>query len=211
MTRIHAVAASAAAAVALAATAMSTAAVTPVLAAARPAGTTPAKTAPAKAAPVKAAPAKASPVKSANGADTKAAKTGKTTKTGKTAKTKIDPVTIVSQYQNGKYMSVLHCQGISTPPPIRLKAPGTPLTLKGTGPSAGETAGLSTPPGYQNVYKCTIVVEERPVLVMKPRCELAPTGPGSGGPGAAVCHQQVSISTGFGGEAASVARHHPRG
>jgi hypothetical protein len=193
MTRIHAVAAGAAAAVALAATAMSTAAITPVLAAARPTGTTPAKSAPAT---------------SAKGTDGKTIKTGKT---AKGAKTKIDPVTIVSQYANGKYMSVLHCQGISTPPPIRLKAPGTPLTLKGTGPSAGQTAGLSTPPGYQTVYKCTIVVQERPVLVLKPRCELAPTGPGSGGPGAAVCHQQVSISTGFGGEAASVARHHPRG
>jgi hypothetical protein len=198
MTRIHAVAAGAAAAVALAATAMSTAAITPVLAAARPTGTTPAK----------AAPAKSVPATSAKGTDGNTIKTGKT---AKGAKTKIDPVTIVSQYANGKYMSVLHCQGISTPPPIRLKAPGTPLTLKGTGPSAGETAGLSTPPGYQTVYKCTIVVQERPVLVLKPRCELAPTGPGSGGPGAAVCHQQVSISTGFGGEAASVARHHPRG
>jgi hypothetical protein len=201
MTRIHAVAAGAAAAVALAATAMSTAAITPVLAAARPTGTTPAKS----------APAKSVPATSAKGTDAKTGKTIKTGKTAKGAKTKIDPVTIVSQYANGKYMSVLHCQGISTPPPIRLKAPGTPLTLKGTGPSAGQTAGLSTPPGYQTVYKCTIVVQERPVLVLKPRCELAPTGPGSGGPGAAVCHQQVSISTGFGGEAASVARHHPRG
>jgi hypothetical protein len=194
MTRIHVVAASAAAAVALAATAMSAAAITPVLAAARPAGTAPAKVAPAKTSPAKGV---------------------KTAKTGKGAKAKIDPVTIVSQYANGKYMSVLHCQGISTPPPIRLKGPGTPLTLKGTGPSAGETAGLSKPSGYQNVYKCTIVVEERPVLAMKPRCELAPSGPGAGGAGAGAsataCHQRVSISTGFGGEAASVARHHPRG
>jgi hypothetical protein len=200
------VAASAAAAVALAATALSTATFTPVLAAARPANPAPAQ-ATAKTDQT-AKPAKTDQI-------AKPAKTGQAAKTAKTGKTKIDPVTIVSQYGNGKYMSVLNCEGIDTPPPIRLKGPGTPLTLKGTGPSAGETKAMSNPKLYQKVYKCTIVLEEKSLSVNKPECELSTGGPGSGHPGggagSAICHQKITLNTGFGGEAASVASHHPRG
>ncbi|MGH3168054.1 MAG: hypothetical protein ACRDN0_19490, partial [Trebonia sp.] len=127
--------------------------------------------------------------------------------------TATDPVRIVSQYGHGKYMSILTCGGVDTPPPIRLKAPGAPLTLKGTGPSAGETKALSKPKAYMKVFKCTIMLDEK--VPPTPGCELAAGGPGSGGPGdsgtgAAACHRQVTLNTGFGGEAASVALHHPR-
>lgn len=38
------------------------------------------------------------------------------------ARAKTDPVTIVSQFAHGKYMSILTCQAKSAPPPVRLKA-----------------------------------------------------------------------------------------
>jgi hypothetical protein len=189
MIRIHAVAASAAVTVALAVAAVGAAAPTAVLAAARPAP----GTSHAKGARTHAAPAKASSAKDGSNK--------------RRASEKGDPVTIVSQFGDGKYLSVLTCHGVDTPPPIRLNAPGTPLTLTGTGPSAVETASLNKPKAYAEVYTCTIVLREKR-LTATPTCELATGGPGGS---AAACHQKITLNTGFGGEAASVALHHPRG
>jgi hypothetical protein len=135
---------------------------------------------------------------------------------------RVDPVKIVSQYAAGEYVSIVTCRGTGAPPPLRLKAPGTPLTLTGTGPSAGVLQSLAKPGAYKNVYTCTIVIKKRvppaPREATLRQCELGhgggTSGTGTGGTGGArtpVCHETVTLNTGFGGEARAVASHHPAG
>lgn len=102
-----------------------------------------------------------------------------------------DPViNIVSQNQSGKFVSQVSCRGAHVPPPLHLRAPGAPLTLSGTGPSAGVSRALRKPKAYVTVYTCTIVIKQRVVKKRFPK---------------------VTVSTGFGGEAGHVSRHHPAG
>src|SRR5579871_2365854 len=58
---------------------------------------------------------------------------------------------IAAQADGGKYLTVVHCRGVDTPPPIRVGAPGTPLTAFGTGPSAGLLKMLAKPNPYKTV------------------------------------------------------------
>jgi hypothetical protein len=135
---------------------------------------------------------------------------------------RVDPIKIVSQDESGEYVSILMCHGVDAPPPVRLNAPGTPLTLTGTGPSAAVLRSLAKPSGYKNVFTCTIVIKQRvpqlPRETTARRCELGTgtgagtgtgTGTGTGGTQASVCHERVTLNTGFGGEARAVATHHP--
>jgi hypothetical protein len=119
----------------------------------------------------------------------------------------VDPVRNVSQYASGTYVSIVTCHGNGAPPPLRLNAPGTPLTLSGTGPSAGVLQALAKPKAYKNVYTCTIVIKQRvprPPKAAPHKCELGVSGMQS-----PVCHGTVTLNTGFGGAAGAVARHHP--
>ena len=128
---------------------------------------------------------------------------------------KTDPLKIVSLYGGGKYMSVVTCKGTKVPPPLHLKASGSPLTLRGLVPSAAQLESVTKNRTYTTVYTCTVVVEEdspapakaTPKPKPKPTCEL----PVSGSSPANACHRKVALNTGFGGEAASVAHHHPHG
>lgn len=123
-----------------------------------------------------------------------------------------DPVRIVTQYASGTYVTVVTCTGAHVPPPIHIGAPGTPLTAHGTGPSAGVLRTLSKPKGYTTVYTCTVVVKKRvPAVTAKRVCEIPGSASGSGSSSGrtGVCRRTVTISTGFGGKAPSVARHHP--
>lgn len=126
----------------------------------------------------------------------KAAKTAKAAKAG-------SPVQILSQYRNGEYVSVVHCQGGQVPPPLQIQQPGVPLHLAGQQPSASVVRSLGH---YKPVYRCTLVIEKRPSLPGKGGgirpCEHArPSMRGR-------CH--VTLNTGFGGAAASVKGHRPR-
>jgi len=113
---------------------------------------------------------------------------------------------IASQF-GGEYVTTVRCTGAGAPPPIRLRLPGTPLTLRGTGPAAGVYQMLSRPNAYTTVYTCTIVVQKRvPARPAKPRCEL----PAPGGTNAP-CTRVVTLNTGFGGAARAIAGHHPAG
>lgn len=193
------------AAVALATAALATAAaaattVTPALAAGHPIM-----------APMTAAHAKPAKAQSTTARATKARATTARAAGKKHAKT--DPLKIISLYGGGKYMSVVTCKGTKVPPPLHLKASGSPITLRGVVPSAAELESVTKNRSYTTVYTCTIVVEEdspapakaRPKP--KPTCEL----PVSGSSPANACHRKVALNTGFGGEAASVAHHHPHG
>lgn len=130
------------------------------------------------------------------------AKTAKTAKAAKAAKAG-SPVQILSQYRNGEYVSVVHCQGGQVPPPLHIQQPGVPLHLAGQQPSASVVRSLGQ---YKPVYRCTLVIEKRPSLPGKGGgirpCEHA--RPGMRGK----CH--VTLNTGFGGAAASVKGHRPR-
>jgi hypothetical protein len=88
-------------------------------------------------------------------------------------------------------VTTVSCSSTVTPPPVRVGVPGAPLTLSGTGPSAGAPTRLKKPGGYKTVFTCIIVVKKRVAKKFHLR--------------------KVIISTGFGGEAGSVARHHPAG
>ncbi|HEY0933717.1 MAG TPA: hypothetical protein VGD91_08245 [Trebonia sp.] len=128
--------------------------------------------------------------------------------TGQAAVSGPASATVASLFDNGKYVTVVHCTGKGAPPPIRLGQPGTPLTASGTGPSAGILAMLKKPNPYKTVYQCTVTVERKTVAKPKkaaPACELTA---GRGGR-AGKCIKPVSLSTGFGGEASKVAGHHP--
>jgi hypothetical protein len=115
-------------------------------------------------------------------------------KTGHQAKAKATtdpPVTFDSEFRGGQFVTLVSCSSTVTPPPVSVGVPGAPLTLHGTGPSAGAATLLTKPGGYKTVFTCTIVVKKRVPKKFHLR--------------------KVIISTGFGGEAGSVARHHPAG
>ena len=129
---------------------------------------------------------------------------------------------IAGETDGGKYLTVVHCAGVDTPPPIRIDRPGTPLTASGTGPSAGLLKMLSKPNPYKTVYTCTVNIELKVTVPVappkKPHCELSPsggtTGGGTGGSGGGrhtgtACTKSVTLNTGFGGMAGQVAHHRP--
>jgi hypothetical protein len=123
--------------------------------------------------------------------------------------------TIGSELDGGKYVTVVHCQGVDSPPPVTLAKAGTPLVVNGGGPSASILAMLGKPNPYKTVYTCTVTVKERVPAKPKPvvkkahkahkkGCEIA-TG------GHATCTKPVTLNTGFGGLASQVKNHHPAG
>lgn len=135
------------------------------------------------------------------------------------------PTNIDSEMDGGKYVTVVHCQGVDSPPPIHLAAPGTPLTVSGTGPSAAAAAMLKRQGPYKTIYTCTVLVEERtptkprvatPSTVTAhknhtPGCAIAVGGGTSGSLGtkSTKCTKKVTLNTGFGGLASQVKNHHP--
>jgi len=127
------------------------------------------------------------------------------------------PVTIGSETKGGKYVTVIHCSGEKTPPPIKVGQPGRPLVASGIGPSAPLLSMLSKPNPYKTVYTCTVTVKEKTVT---PKAKVTATGAcnlGSSGvagktgvkTSAKACHKHVTLNTGFGGMAKQVAGHHP--
>jgi hypothetical protein len=133
------------------------------------------------------------------------------------------PTEIASEFDGGKYVTIVQCQGVDSPPPVRLGQPGTPLTVSGVGPSAAIFKMLKQADPYKNVYTCTVLVKEK--VPAKPRadvtkkikahkvrgsgCEIATGGNAAGGN--TRCTKKVTLNTGFGGLAAQVKRHHPAG
>jgi hypothetical protein len=133
------------------------------------------------------------------------------------------PTEIASEFDGGKYVTIVQCQGVDSPPPVRLGQPGTPLTVSGVGPSAAIFKMLKQADPYKNVYTCTVLVKEK--VPAKPRadvtkkikahkvrgsgCEIATGGNTTGGN--TRCTKKVTLNTGFGGLAAQVKRHHPAG
>ena len=133
------------------------------------------------------------------------------------------PTEIASEFDGGKYVTIVQCQGVDSPPPVRLGQPGTPLTVSGVGPSAAIVKMLKQADPYKNVYTCTVLVKEK--VPAKPRadvtkkikahkvrgsgCEIATGGNTTGGN--TRCTKKVTLNTGFGGLAAQVKRHHPAG
>ena len=111
--------------------------------------------------------------------------------TAKTTAKTDPPITFDSEFGGGQFVTLVSCSSTVTPPPVSVGVPGAPLTLHGTGPSAGAATLLKKPGGYKTVYICTIVVKKHVTKKIHLR--------------------KVVISTGFGGEAGSVARHHPGG
>jgi len=128
------------------------------------------------------------------------------------------PTEIASELDGGKYVTVVRCQGVDSPPPVHLGKPGTPLIVSGGGPSAAISKMLKQADPYKDIYTCTVLVEEK--VPAKPRaavtkkiaahkvrgsrCEIA-TGGGTR------CTKKVSLNTGFGGLAPQVKHHHPAG
>jgi len=124
--------------------------------------------------------------------------------------------TIGSELDDGTYTTVVHCQGVDSPPPITLAKPGTPLTVNGVGPSAAILKMFQKPSPYKTIYTCTVIVREKvpakprkvtavkSVPAHKPGCEIAPRG-------RAGCTKLVTLNTGFGGLAPQVKDHHPAG
>jgi len=126
------------------------------------------------------------------------------------------PTEIASEFDGGKYVTIVQCQGVDSPPPIRLAKPGTPLTVSGVGPSAAIVKMLKQADPYKNIYTCTVLVKEKvtagpradvtkKIKAHKERgCEIA-TGGGTR------CTKKVTLNTGFGGLAPQVRRHQPAG
>jgi hypothetical protein len=125
------------------------------------------------------------------------------------------PTEIASELDGGKYVTVVRCQGVDSPPPVHLGKPGTPLIVSGGGPSTAIAKMLKQADPYKDIYTCTILVEEKvpakPAAVTKKiaahkvrGCEIA-TG------GGARCTKKVTLNTGFGGLAPQVTHHHPAG
>jgi hypothetical protein len=147
---------------------------------------------------------------------------------GQPALPSLSSADIAAESDGGKYLTVVHCRGVDTPPPVRVGAPGMPLTAYGSGPSAALLKMLQKPNPYKTVYTCTVNIElkaqakpakpgmpAKPVkkaTVTKPSCEIG-TGAGPAGSGRTPkgCTKSVTLNTGFGGMAAQVAGHHPAG
>ncbi len=135
------------------------------------------------------------------------------------------PTSIASELDGGKYVTVVHCKGEDSPPPIHLSRPGTPLTVSGTGPSAAIFKMLKQQDPYKTIYTCTVTVEEKtpaPKPAVPKRvaahkaCEIGTGGTGgkagkggTGRPGN--CTKKVTLDTGFGGLAHQVKNHRPGG
>jgi hypothetical protein len=128
------------------------------------------------------------------------------------------PTEIASELDGGKYVTVVRCQGVDSPPPVHLGQPGTPLIVSGGGPSAAISKMLKQADPYKDIYTCTVLVEEK--VPAKPRtavtkkiaahkvrgsrCEIAAGG-------RTRCTKKVTLDTGFGGLAPQVKDHHPAG
>jgi hypothetical protein len=135
------------------------------------------------------------------------------------------PTVIGSELGGGKYVTVVSCHGVDSPPPVTLAEPGTPLVVNGVGPSAAVLTMLEKPNPYKIIYSCTVTVREKvpakpkPVAKVKKAfkahkkgCEIATGGPGGGPTGGRTgCTKPVTLNTGFGGEAPQVKDHHPAG
>ena len=118
---------------------------------------------------------------------------------------------ITSDFQGkGKYVTIVSCSGtVATPPPVHLARLNDPLDVRGAKPTATLLKLLGQPKVYKTVYTCTVTVKikvpAKKRVVVKKSCKL---GPGIGvGPWKS-CHRVV-LNTGFGGEAGTVASHHP--
>ena len=128
------------------------------------------------------------------------------------------PTEIASELDGGKYVTVVRCQGVDSPPPVHLGKPGTPLIVSGGGPSTAIAKMLKQADPYKDIYTCTVLVEEK--VPAKPRtavtkkiaahkvrgsrCEIAAGG-------RTRCTKKVTLDTGFGGLAPQVKDHHPAG
>jgi hypothetical protein len=142
----------------------------------------------------------------------------KTTTAQRAKPTSSLPTEIASELDGGKYVTIVRCQGVDSPPPIHLAKPGTPLIVSGGGQSAAISKMLKQADPYKDIYTCTVLVEEK--VPAKPRkavtkkiaahkargtgCEIA-TG------GRTRCTKKVTLNTGFGGLAPQVKDHHPAG
>jgi hypothetical protein len=113
----------------------------------------------------------------------------------------------------GKYVTIVRCTGsVAIPPPVTLARLDDPLTVRGAHPTAGVIKQLAKPKTYHTVYSCTVTVKEKVPTPKKKTthpagCEFGQGGPWSKGKS---CHRVV-LNTGFGGEAGTVANHHPAG
>ena len=125
------------------------------------------------------------------------------------------PTEIASELDGGKYVTIVHCQGVDSPPPVHLGSPGTPLIVNGVGPSAAVFKMLKQQDPYKNIYTCTVLVKEKvpgkakpavpkKVAAHKAGCEIAAGG-------GRTCTKKVTLNTGFGGLARQVGNHHPAG
>jgi hypothetical protein len=128
------------------------------------------------------------------------------------------PTEIASELDGGRYVTIVSCHGVDSPPPVHLAKPGTPLTVSGVGPSAAIFKLLKQADPYKDIYTCTVLVKEkvpakpRAALTKKiaahkargSRCEIA-TGGGTR------CTKKVTLNTGFGGLARQVKHHQPAG
>jgi hypothetical protein len=132
------------------------------------------------------------------------------------------PEEIASEFQGGKYVTLVHCSGtVRTPPPLHLARPDVPLTVRGGGPEAGIVKMLGKSHAYRTIYTCTVIVKVKvPVVVKthkktvhhgKKTCEIAAGAPGTGGGKQGHCSHVITLNTGFGGAAGQVAGHHPAG
>ena len=135
------------------------------------------------------------------------------------------PTQVASELDGGKYVTIVRCQGVDSPPPVHLAAPGAPLTVTGAGPSAAVFKMLNQADPYKDVYTCTVLVKEKVPAKPKPAahktgCEIGEIGPGSipggrngvnGRNGRNWCTKKVTLDTGFGGLARQVKNHHPAG
>jgi hypothetical protein len=165
-------------------------------------------------------PAMAAPHPAA-AAPAKPAKTTTTTTHAKLASSL--PTQVASELDGGKYVTIVRCQGVDSPPPVHLARPGAPLTVTGTGPSAAVFKMVNQADPYKDIYTCTVLVKEKVPAKPKPMakahkagCEIGPVvSPGrlpGGLPGSRNgCTKKVTLDTGFGGRARQVKNHHPAG
>ena len=126
------------------------------------------------------------------------------------------PTQIASDLDGGKYVTIVTCRGVDSPPPIHLGQPATPLIVSGTGPSATVYKMLKQQDPYKNIYTCTVLVKERVPPTSRPAvpkrvaahklaCEIVTVGHGW------ACTKKVTLNTGFGGLARQVKNHRPAG
>ena len=141
---------------------------------------------------------------------------GKTTTAAQQAKLAgFAPAESTSQLDGGKYVTIVHCLGVDSPPTVHLDRPGTPLIVSGGGPTSATLKMLKQHDPYKTVYTCTLLVEEKvpakpkaaapkKVAAHKAGCEIARGG-------GKTCTKKVTLNTGFGGLARQVKNHHPAG